>query len=98
MQHIHRASRSIDRQLMKKISVFAMWSYRRVLRISWKHHVSNQKVLRQIGKQQDIAFMIIKRIKEYFEYMKGYNKYRLQHLALQGKIGGKRSSGSRRYS
>jgi len=45
---------------MKKISDFEMGIYRRVLRISWKNHVTNEEVLRRIGKQQEVTFMVKK--------------------------------------
>jgi len=31
--------------------MFEMWIYLRVLRISWQNHVTNEEVLRGIGKQ-----------------------------------------------
>lgn len=89
---------TMTEQLMKKISAFEMWVYRRVLRISWKDHITNEEVLRRIGKQQEVTFMIKKRKLEYFGHLMRHNKYRLQQLILQGKVDGRRGPGRRRNS
>ncbi|XP_072402422.1 uncharacterized protein [Diabrotica undecimpunctata] len=39
--------------LMKKVEAFEMWAYRRILRISWTEHVTNEEVLRRIGKERE---------------------------------------------
>ena len=36
-------------EIWNKINAFECWVYRRVLKISWKHRVSNKEVLERMG-------------------------------------------------
>ena len=69
---------SMTVQLMKKLSAFEMWLHRRILRISWTDHITNEEVLWRVGKQQEIAFTVKRRKLEYFGHLMRHNKYRLQ--------------------
>ena len=89
---------TMTEQLMKKLSAFEMWLYRRILRISWTDHITNEEVLRRVGKQQEIAFTVKRRKLEYFGHLMRHNKYRLQQLILQGRVDGRRGPGRRRNS
>lgn len=85
-------------QLMKKLSAFEMWIYRRILRISWTDHITNNQVLERMGKEQEVVITVKKRKLEYFGHLMRHNKYRLQQLILQGKVDGRRGPGRRRNS
>ena len=48
-----------------KIEAFEMWSYRRIMRISWKEKKSNAEVLKMIGlKNAELVLSIKKKKKE----------------------------------
>ena len=85
-------------QLIKKLSAFEMWLYRRILRISCTDHITNEEVLWRVGKQQEIAFTVKRRKLEYFCYLMRHNKYPLHQLILQGKVDGRRGPGRWRNS
>lgn len=88
-------ARTLTDASCKRIDVFEMWCYRRMLRISWIHHVSNDTVLQRINGQ----LQYVKRRKlEYFGHIMRNEKYHLLQLILQGKIEGRRSAGRRRLS
>ena len=89
---------NITEQLMKKLSAFEMWLYRRILRISWTDHITNEEVLQRVGKQQEIAFTVKRRELKDFGHLMRHNKYRLQQLILQGRVDGRRGPGRRRNS
>lgn len=89
---------TMTEQLMKKISAFEMWIYRRILRNSWTEHIRNQEVLRRMYKQQEITYIVKKRKLEYFGNIMRHCKYRLQQLILQEKVDKRRGLGRRRNS
>lgn len=83
----------------KKLEAFELWLYRRVLRISWVDHVTNEEVLRRMRKEKEILYQVKKRKLEYLGHiMRNPERYRLLQLILQGKIQGRRSVGRRRIS
>ena len=84
--------------LMKRMEAFEIWVYRRILRISWIDHITNEEVLHRLGKQREIAFTIKKRKMEYFGHVMRHGKYRILQLIIQGKTDTKRGPGRRRHS
>lgn len=89
---------TLTEALMKKLEAFEMWVYRRILRISWTEHTTNQEVTRRIGKEKEVASTIKQRKLEYLGHILRHEKYRLLQLILQGKIDSKRGPGRRRHS
>lgn len=83
---------------MQKIQSFEMWCYRRILSISWVDKVSNQEVLRRMGKDLEIRIIIKARKLQYFGHVMRGEKYELLQLILQGKICGKRGKGRPRMN
>jgi len=82
----------------KRIDAFEMWCYRRMLRVPWIHHVSNETILQRIGGELQFLINIKRRKLEYFGHIMRNKKYHLLQLILQGKIEGRRSAGRRRIS
>lgn len=83
----------------KKLEAFEMWLYRRILRISWVDHVTNNRVLEQMGKEVEVIRTVKKRKLEYLGHiMRNNDRYRLLQLVLQGKVFGRRGPGRRRIS
>lgn len=76
-----------------------MWCYRRILKISWVDRITNDAVLRRMGKEREIINNVKKRKLEYLGHvMRNEQRYNLLQLILQGKIFGKRGPGRRRIS
>ena len=83
----------------KKLQAFEMWLYRRILKIPWIDHVTNEEVLRRMNKQAEIIVTIKQRKLEYLGHiMRNEKRYGLLQLVLQGKIPSKRGPGRRRIS
>lgn len=84
---------------MKKLEAFEMWTYRRILRISWVDHVTNVEVLLRMNKTTEIIKTIKIRKLQYFGHiMRNEQRYGVLQRILQGKVLGKRGPGRRRIS
>ena len=61
--------------------------------------MTNDEVLCRVGKNRELLLNIKRRKLEYFGHvMRNPEKYKILHLAMQGKIYGKRGPGRRRIS
>ena len=89
---------ALTKALEKKLTSFEMWLYRRMLRISWTAHVSNDEVLNRMGKEVEVLYEVKRRRLEYFGHILRNEKYRLLQLVIEGKIEGKRRPGRRKTS
>lgn len=89
---------TLKRQDMKRIEAFELWTYRRMLKISWTDKVTNKEVLRRVEKETELIFTIQRRKLEYLGHVMRGPKYEILRLIIQGKISGKRSIGRRRIS
>ncbi|KAI5708046.1 hypothetical protein M8J77_015361 [Diaphorina citri] len=90
---------TLNENTTKKLEAFEMWLYRRILKISWIEHVTNEEVLRRMKKERELMNIIKVRKLQYLGHiMRNDNKYTLLQLIIQGKIEGKRGRGRRRIS
>ena len=72
-----------------------MWSYRRIMRISWKEMKSNTDVLKMIGlKYTELVLSFKKKKLAYYGHVRRHHS--LQKLVLEGQVVGKRGRGRRR--
>lgn len=85
-------------KMCKRITAFEMWTYRRMLRISWIQKITNEEVLRKLNTETELLYTIKKRKLEYLGHIMRNKKYELLQLIIQGKINGKRGPGRRRDS
>ena len=49
---------TLTEALMRRLKSFEMWIYRRILRISWIKHTTNEEVLSRMGKTKEVAFTV----------------------------------------
>ena len=73
-----------------------MFFFRRILKISWKDKKTDQYVLEELGTKRTILQVIRKRQMAFLGHI-NRNKG-LEHLALTGKIEGKKSRGRQRLN
>ena len=73
-----------------------MWFIRRMMRISWTEKRSNESILKEINTERSLIKTIRKRQLEFLGHI--YRDKGLEHLALTGKIEGKRSRGRQRIT
>ena len=62
-----------------------MWSYRRMLKISWMDRVTNQAVMQRLNKEREVLNTIKRRKLEYFAHVMRNPKYEMLHVIIQGK-------------
>ena len=66
---------------------FEMWAYRRMLRVSWTEHKTDEEVLRMVNTASSLLSTVKKRKYQYFGHVRARS---IQKLLLEGKIEGKR--------
>ena len=74
--------------MAKKINAFEMWLYRRMLRIPWTAHKTNEEVLTMMNTKLTLLTTIKQRKTAYFGHIMRRNG--LQRLLADGKLDGKR--------
>lgn len=84
--------------MMNKIEAFEMWCYRRILRLSWRDRVSNERVLRMLFKDRELLATVKRRKMEYLGHIVRGPKYVTLQTILQGKFEGKRRVGRKNLS
>lgn len=90
---------TLTENTMKKLEAFELWTYRRMLRISWIDHVTNVEVMKRMGKDKEVINTVKTRKLSYFGHVMRHPEiYNILHLVLQGKVEGKRGPGRRRIS
>ena len=77
--------------LEKRIEEFEMWTFRRILKIAWANHKTNDEVLNMAKCKGSLLNIIMKRKLQYFGHI--IRKSSLQRLLLEGKVDGKRQRG-----
>ena len=79
----------------RKIDVFELWCWRRLLRITWTARRSNQSILKEINPGEFLEGMMLKLKFQYFGHlMRRVDS--LEKTLMLGGIGGRRRSGQQR--
>lgn len=89
---------TLNAATIRKLESFERWTYRRILKILWTEHVTNNEVMRRINKEMEIIETIKTRKLQYLGHITRGTKYARLQLIMQGKILGKRSIGRRKKS
>ena len=87
---------TLTNSTMKKTKAFEMWCYRRMMRISYIEHKTNNEVLEMVTSKRALLCIIKKRKTEYFGHLIRMNG--LQRILLEGKVNGKRGKGRPRIT
>lgn len=83
---------------MNQLEAFEMWLHRRMLRIPWTQHVTNENVLRRANIERQLLTTVKCRKTSYLGHILRGDKYRLLQLILKGKIEGRRGIGRKQQS
>lgn len=89
---------TVNETIINKLNAFELWCYRRILKVSWTQHITNEEIINRIGKKKEIVQTLKERKLQYLGHIMRHDKYRLLQLILQGKIEAKRGRGRRRHS
>ena len=84
--------------MINKIEAFEMWTFRRILKIPWTSHTSNEEVLRRVNRERELYHIIKVRKTAYLGRVLRNDKYRYAQLIIKGKIEGKRGMGRKKLS
>ena len=79
---------TLSKTLEKRIEAFEIWTFRRILKITWANHKTNDEVLNMAKCKRSLLNIIMKRKLQYFGHI--IRKSSLQRLLLEGKVDGKR--------
>lgn len=60
---------TMRKNIERKIQAFEFWVFRRMLRISWVDHVTNEEVLRRMGRDRELLCTIKKRKTSYLGHV-----------------------------
>lgn len=83
---------------MRRLEAFEMWVYRRLLKISWTEHISNETVLKRMGRDRKLLITIKKRKTSYLGHIYRGENYGFLRLIMEGKVEGRRGPGRRKCS
>ena len=84
--------------IMNRLEAFEMWSYRRILKISWTEKVRNVDVLKRMEKERELLATNKRRKLEYLGHVLRGPKYELLQTIMYGRIEGKRWIGRKAMS
>ncbi|VEN53317.1 unnamed protein product, partial [Callosobruchus maculatus] len=83
---------------MNRLEAFEMWVYRRILKIPYIDHVTNEEVLRRVHKERELLHLIKIRKTSYLGHVLRNDKYYILQLIIMGRIQGKRTIGRKKLS
>ena len=79
----------------RRIDIFELWRWRRLLRVPWTARRSNQSILKEISPGCSLEGLILKLKLQYFGHlMRGVDS--LESTLMLGGIGGRRRKGQQR--
>ena len=76
---------TLTKAVQNKLEAFEMWIYRRMMRISWTKHKSNEEVLEMTISKRSLIVTVKKRKLQYSGHLIRQNG--MQRLLLEGKRG-----------
>lgn len=89
---------SLKARTLNRIEAFEMWTLRRLLRVPWTAHATNEEVLRTAGYEREMLNIVKERKVSYLGHILRGDKYYIPKLILQGKIEGRRGPGRKQHS
>ncbi|NNK27532.1 MAG: RNA-directed DNA polymerase, partial [Flavobacteriaceae bacterium] len=87
---------TLSKESCRRIESFEMWMLRRMLKVSYTDHMSNQEVLRRTNSKREMLRMVKIRKCQYFGHV--IRKGSLQKMILEGRVEETRSRGKPRLS
>ena len=87
---------TISIEMNKRLEAAEMWFYRRILRVSYADHITNEEVLDRLSITRQLINQIRKRQIEFFGHV--IRNKELENIIVTGKLDGKRSRGRPRMT
>ena len=82
-------SSTIKKAECRRINTFELWSWRRLLRVSWTARRSNQSILKEISPECSLAGLMLKLKLQYFGHLM-WRANSFEKTLMLGKIEGRR--------
>ena len=79
---------TINKEVEKRINAFEMWLFRKMLRISYQDHITNEEVLRRVHEKRTLLQTIKKHKGTFFGHV--IRNDGLQRHLLEGRVEGAR--------
>ena len=86
---------TIKKAEQRRIDVFELWCWRRVLRVPWTARRSNQSILKEVSPEYSLEGLMLKLKLQYFDYLM-QRADSLEKTLMLGKIEGRRRRGQQR--
>ncbi|KAG1653072.1 LINE-1 retrotransposable element ORF2 protein [Nymphon striatum] len=87
---------TVSKEVIRRIRAFEGWCHRRVLKISWKDHATNEMVEEKMGCKRELVTGIGQRKMRFAGHVLRGSSGELANLVLEGTIDGKRDRGKQR--
>ena len=87
---------TLSSDMTKRLEAVEMWFYRRILRISYTRHITNEEVLNRIGMTRKLINTIRTRQMSFLGHV--MRNKEIENLSISGKIEGKRCRGRQRMT
>ena len=79
----------------RRINVFELWCWRRLLRVPWTERRSNLSILKEFSPEYSLEWLTLKLKLQYFGHLM-WRTYSLEKTLILGKIEGRRRRGKQR--
>lgn len=89
---------TIKANVMNRLEAFEMWVLRRMLKIPWTEHATNEEVLNRMGIERELLQTVKRRKAAYLGHIFRNSKYQFLQLIMEGKIEGRRGIGRKKFS
>ena len=83
---------TIKKAECRRIDLFKLWCWRRLLRVPWTARISNQSILKEINLEYSLEGMMLKLKLQYFGHLM-QKADSLEKTLMLGGIGGRRRTG-----
>ena len=87
---------TMTKETIKKVNALELWFLRRMQRISWTAHVTNETVLKQTCQVGQLLNAIKNRQLQFFGHI--MRQENLEQISITGRINGKRARGRQKYN
>ena len=82
----------------KRIELVELWIYRRMLRVSWTEHRTDEGILTELNTTRHLLGFVVRRKLSFFGHTIRDGWYELVKCVIQGKVSGKRRHGRSKTS
>ena len=87
---------TLSAAMTKRLEAVEMWFYRRILRISYTKHITNEEVLNRMATTRNLIITVRRRQMSFFGHV--MRNKEIENFSISGKIEGKRCRGRQRIT